>query len=218
MADDLLFFPNKGYIKNNLAPEKIPRDYVRELASTLSELAQQKALKPGVDKYMLPLALTEREFSNYGNHGVAPTDPLVDVLYKKRLEEENRQRKEFYQFANAQMPVQLTVDSAKYLPPSLRTVYDQLLDPSGQYYEFSNSSLPDTSAAQAVSVFSQLLNKHKDPALAIERWNGKGRSFGTDASNHRKKVQEAFEMLNHPANKQLMEYFKQFRNPGVEYP
>lgn len=44
--------------------------------------------------------------------------------------------------------------------------------------------------------------------LAIERWNGQGKTYLADAENHARKVGELEEMLQHPANKQLMDAWK----------
>jgi hypothetical protein len=42
---------------------------------------------------------------------------------------------------------------------------------------------------------------------AIERWNGQGKIYGADASNHARKVAEAERLLSHPKNKEMVDYW-----------
>jgi hypothetical protein len=219
MSDDYLpYAPNLRYVTKNLKPEYIKKSTVRDLALALKDTNDAGILNPKVDKWMLPQTLVEGRddygLSMFGD--LAEKDPKIKQFLNdkiKNYQQQNDPPHLYYRDVERANP---------NLPPDyfLRQRYQMMVD--------SNREGLSEAPFNPIALLQQLMTKYKgNEQLALERWNGKGvakvpngnplgGTVQADSHNHLRKVNEAYQMLQHPANKELLNYFNAFRNPTHE--
>jgi len=209
MPDEVLtFVPNIKYITKNLKPEYIKKDTIRNLAWALKDANDQGVLDKRVDQWILPQTLVEGR-DDYGTSRPGlPTESKLQSAIDKELIKRYAQQEEAIKYYRRSGGEVGDVSSSDPFFNQYRGIWAENRGMAGI-----------DNANYAIGILQQLMKQYKDVPLALTRWNGKGVSIenGADANNHLRKVQEMQRMLSHPANRELMDYFRQFRN-SKEYP
>lgn len=190
-------FPAKRYVEKNLAPEvNLSYRDIAALAKARRVAEQNGVLPPALAEQMLPMALVEGRSGNFGilQNGAFYAKPqTVDRFKKMGLETEG---------AFAPVEMRDVSGKGKHIGPSGNVAGD-----------------PDAYARIMAAILAEKasLVPKGDTDAAVKRYNGKGRAIEdadgvkmqADVDVYLKKVREAREMLAHPKNKPLLDYFNQ---------
>jgi hypothetical protein len=209
MAGTLSFYPSEKYLKKNWAPEKIPVNTLKHLASAQRRAVEQGVISPNLANKMLPNTLVEGWDTGYGvvggTYGYPASKERDAILQKMGLVVSD------YPTNNVNTYPDVMRDQkakAGYWVPS------GLLSADTDRFHKAYASLVPVILAEKARLYGE--------DKAIERWNGKGRAIednGYDdaqvanAMNHVKKVDEMMRMLNHPANAELLNMYKGLLSP-----
>ena len=189
------FYPARRYVDKNLAPEQSLRHTdIAALAKARRLAEAQGVLPPDLAEHLLPMAMVE---GRSGNHGILQNGAFyakpqtVDRFKKMGLETEG---------AFAPLAFQDIPGKGKHIGPSGKMAGDP-----DSYARIMAAILGDKAA----------LVPKGDTDAAVKRYNGKGRAVENadgqtqqaDVDVYLSKVKRAREMLAHPKNKPLLDYF-----------
>ena len=191
-------YPSQRYVEKNLAPEQSLR--YRDIAALARARKQAEAagvLAPDLAEHLLPMALVEGRSGNFGvlQNGAFYAKPqTVDRFKKMGLETEG---------AFAPLEFKDIPGKGRHIGPSGKAAGDP-----DAYARIMAAILADKAA---------LVPKGNVDA-AVKRYNGKGRAIEdsdgqlqqADVNVYLQKVKAAREMLAHPKNKNLLDYFNSF--------
>ena len=204
LARNLPFYPSEKYLKKGWAPEKIPVDALKALAAAAQRAQQTGVLSPSLAKQLLPNALVEGRFDDFGANGYGyPVTPERNAIFNKLGLSVG---------TNAMPPQNADWGDAEYEawakanPPK----YDvhAMADKQGYGVDSDN---PQVAAKMAAALLAEKASQFGEDQ-AIERWNGKGvkkvggKTFA-DSENHVRKVEEMNRMLLHPKNRDLLDAY-----------
>lgn len=188
-------YPSQRYIEKNWAPEKKLRFRdIEALGRARRQAEQTGVLAPDLAENMLPMAITEGRGGNYGilqNSAFYAKPATVDRFKKMGLETDG---------AFAPLAFQDIPGKGKHIGPS--------------GFQAGNSDVYARIMAAIMGEKAALVPKG-DTDAAVKRYNGKGRAIEdvdgvkqrADVDAYLSKVKQAREMLAHPKNKLLLDYF-----------
>jgi len=204
--ETLPFYPQQRYFDEKLAPEQYPVGSLEALVRA-QKLAESEGVIPKeLGKYVLPNMISE----GWANYGLK--SPNYDYPVSKGREE---------RFKKLGFNVQTDAPDV-----GLTDIYRYPGDPKNGYVLDANLANPVTGdrnaqARYAMAFLAEKLASAKgDVDKAIKKWNGKGKAVETvtmmdgttkkvnaNADNHLRKVKKAYELLNHPKNEELVNYY-----------
>lgn len=204
--DVLKFAPSKRYVDKNLAHETIRKDVVVAAAKAARKAVDSGALSADVANLILPNILTEnREDFGVNNGEFYAKNPNVAKIIKSLGLENNVRTKKDVE-AIAEKDKKQGVRRMNPVLPDMLLINP--LDNMG-----SSGELTYNAQLMTAVLGIKALEAKGDPADAIKRWNG----AGPGAENHKQKVLETSQMLNHPANAAILQVFRDaYNNPEVK--
>ena len=167
------YYPQQRYMDENLAPDRdITNMQLEALAEANQTARKSKLMSPKLLDAMLPTLLVEGASGTRG-WGYPDTQPYRDILAKAGLSVVD---------GKIQRPSSQKENPDFYIP--VPTDYD---------YRLHEAKMMHAMMAAKEKVYGT--------DLAIERWNGEGKSIkGADAKNHARKVEEITRLLADPKN------------------
>lgn len=196
-------YPLRRYAEQNLAPEQTLRYRdIAALARARRQAEETGVLSPELAEHLLPMAMTEGRSGNFGivQEGAFYAKPkTLDRFKKMGLDPAD-------QGAFAPVAFKDIPGKGRHIGPSGNAIGD-----SDAYARIMAAILADKAA----------LGQPGDVEGAVMRYNGKGRAIEefdgvrqqADVNVYLDKVKQAREMLAHPKNKQLLDYFNSIYQP-----
>lgn len=219
-ADEVPYYPSPKYLRRNWAPEKASRKDIAAVVDAQKRAAKIGALSPELSKALLPNLLTEGRPAQFGVRDFEyPPNPRRDALLRGMglaLEGD---------VTPPPRPPQGISSDADVAEWGRRMEaqgyrYPDLFPKAGVgYYKDDYAAMDDADysrtlnarlAAAMLSEKARLYGEDK----ALERWNGVGSGWAygpntqwADAKNHARKVRTLAQMMEHPANQELMKAY-----------
>lgn len=176
------YYPQQRYIDENLAPDRdISNMQLEALAEANQTARKSKLMSPRLLDAMLPTLLVEGASGTRG-WGYPDTQPYRDILAKAGLSVVD---------GKIQTPYNVKKDNPDYYGTPIAD-YD---------YRLHEAKMMHAMMAAKEKVYGT--------DLAIERWNGEGKSIkGADAKNHARKVEELTRLLADPKNAPMVKQWQ----------
>jgi hypothetical protein len=178
------YYPQQRYIDENLAPDRdVTNIQLEALAEANQTARKSKLMSPKLLDAMLPTLLVEGASGTRG-WGYPDTPAFNDILAKAGLSVVN---------GKIQTPIDRQKDNPDYYSTPI-TEYERQLH-----------------HAKMMHAMMAAKEKVYGTDLAIERWNGVGKSIrGADATNHARKVEETTRLLEDPKNAPITKQWQAF--------
>lgn len=176
------YYPQQRYIDENLAPDRdVTNMQLEALAEANQTARKSKLMSPKLLDAMLPTLLVEGASGTRG-WGYPDTPAFNDILTKAGLSVAN---------GKIQTPLDRQKNSPDYYGTPI-TDYE---------YKLHDAKMMHAMMAAKEKVYGT--------DLAIERWNGEGKSArGADAKNHARKVDETTRLLEDTKNAPMVKQWQ----------
>jgi len=206
----LSFFPNQQYIKRNWKPEQIRFDTIKQIARAQARAVDQKIMTEDAAKYFFATQLIENRPLDFGM-----TDSLIFNAKRNPYEKDAMKmglvpQHNYWAPDKTGTPLEYSSHRNDFSRPALGTSADPS-HPNYLQHRQDNANL--------AALYFAIKGRGKTPEQGAEAWNGKGQvrveggKVVADSSNHLRKVQEMWQLLNDPINKNIMETWQQeYRN------